>query len=195
MAHYIFLKSLRILGEFKKNSHTKIPPKSHCTKFQSLCKFKNLVFNSKRFSPWLRLTQPSQPSSSTCCAEIEQAPPLPPAGLTPLHGLLRPPPLKGKSHRIYSSSFPPLNSAPPLFNPPVTGGIEGLLQWWPWRHPDPPPPRLRPKKAIAPVKIPIAPSFLLLVPTMPAPSPSQIEAPPPVRRLPVTSVLGRIESL
>jgi hypothetical protein len=41
MAHYIFLKSLRSLEEFRKNPHVKIPPKSPSINFQSLAKFKN----------------------------------------------------------------------------------------------------------------------------------------------------------
>jgi hypothetical protein len=55
MSYYIFLKSLRILEEFRKNPHVKIPPKSSCANFQSLGKFKNPIFNSKisflRFRP------------------------------------------------------------------------------------------------------------------------------------------------
>jgi hypothetical protein len=47
MAYYIFLKSLRSIEEFRKNPHVKIPPKSPSTKFQSLGKFKNSIFNSK----------------------------------------------------------------------------------------------------------------------------------------------------
>jgi hypothetical protein len=47
MAYYIFLKSLRSLEEFRKNSHVKIPPKSRSTNFQSFGKFKNLIFNSE----------------------------------------------------------------------------------------------------------------------------------------------------
>jgi hypothetical protein len=33
MAYFIFLKSLRSIGEFRKNPHVKIPPKSPCTNF------------------------------------------------------------------------------------------------------------------------------------------------------------------
>jgi hypothetical protein len=47
MAYYIFLKFLRCLEEFRKNSHVKIPPKSPSTNFQSLGKFKNPIFNSE----------------------------------------------------------------------------------------------------------------------------------------------------
>jgi hypothetical protein len=47
MAYYIFIKSLRSLEEFRKNPHVKIPTKSPSTNFQSLGKFKNLIFNSE----------------------------------------------------------------------------------------------------------------------------------------------------
>jgi hypothetical protein len=47
MTYYIFLKSLRSLGEFRKNPLVKIPPKSPCANFQSLGKFKNPIFNSQ----------------------------------------------------------------------------------------------------------------------------------------------------
>jgi hypothetical protein len=47
MAYYIFLKSMRSLEEFRKNPHVKTPPKSPSTNFQSLDKFKNLIFNSE----------------------------------------------------------------------------------------------------------------------------------------------------
>jgi hypothetical protein len=49
MAYYIFLKSLRSLEEFRKNPHVKIPPKSPSTNFQSLDKFKNLIFLIQKF--------------------------------------------------------------------------------------------------------------------------------------------------
>jgi hypothetical protein len=55
MAYYIFLKSLRSLEEFRKNSHVKIPPKSPSTNFPSLGKFKiHFLFeknSSSEFSP------------------------------------------------------------------------------------------------------------------------------------------------
>jgi hypothetical protein len=60
-----FLKSLRSLEEFRKNPHVKIPPNYTCANFQSLGKFKNLIFNSEiLFSslsaqPTLRPTRPS----------------------------------------------------------------------------------------------------------------------------------------
>jgi hypothetical protein len=61
MAYYIFLKSLRSLEEFKKNPHIKIPPKSPCTNFQSLGKFKNPIFIPKMISLQI-LAQLAQPS-------------------------------------------------------------------------------------------------------------------------------------
>jgi hypothetical protein len=59
-AYFIFLKYLRSLEEFRKNSHVKIPPKSPCANFQSLGKFKDPIFNSKIL--FLRF-QPGQPYS------------------------------------------------------------------------------------------------------------------------------------
>jgi hypothetical protein len=49
MTYYIFLKSLRSLGEFRENPHVKIPPKSSSTNFQSLAKFKNPILIRKFF--------------------------------------------------------------------------------------------------------------------------------------------------
>jgi hypothetical protein len=51
MAYCIFLKSLRILEEFRKNLCVQIPPKSLCANFQSLSKFKNPILNPKIFFP------------------------------------------------------------------------------------------------------------------------------------------------
>jgi hypothetical protein len=70
MAYYIFLKSLRILEEFRKNPHVKIPPKSPSTNFQSLGKFKNPIFNLEilflDFGPADLAAHPaSQPSKPT----------------------------------------------------------------------------------------------------------------------------------
>jgi hypothetical protein len=49
--HIVFSKKyLRILEEFRKNPHIKIPPKSPCTNFPSLGKFNNPIFILKRFS-------------------------------------------------------------------------------------------------------------------------------------------------
>jgi hypothetical protein len=45
----LFLKSLRSLEEFRKNSHAKIPSKSPCTNFQNCQKNSNFKKKSKRF--------------------------------------------------------------------------------------------------------------------------------------------------
>jgi hypothetical protein len=59
MAYCIFLKSLRILEEFRKNPCVKIPPKSPCANFQSIGKFKNPIFILKGFFSF----RPNRPSS------------------------------------------------------------------------------------------------------------------------------------
>jgi hypothetical protein len=61
MAYYIFLKSLRSLEEFRKNSHVKICPKSPCANFQSLDKFRNPIFNSEILFPCFRPGRPCGP--------------------------------------------------------------------------------------------------------------------------------------
>jgi hypothetical protein len=81
MAYYIFLKSMRSLEEFRKNHHVKIPPKSPSTNFQSLGKFKNLIFNSEIIFPCFRPSQPCGPfglwpSQPTGCA-VPRRPKLP----------------------------------------------------------------------------------------------------------------------
>jgi hypothetical protein len=63
MAYYIFLKSVRSLEEFRKNPHVKIHPKSPCTNFQSLGKFKNPIFNSKILFPCFWPGRPCGPLS------------------------------------------------------------------------------------------------------------------------------------
>jgi hypothetical protein len=60
MAYCIFLKSLRILEEFRKNPCVKIPPKSPCANFQSPGKFKNPIFILKR-NFFQLLAQSAQP--------------------------------------------------------------------------------------------------------------------------------------
>jgi hypothetical protein len=68
MAYYIFLKSLRSLEEFRKNSHVKIPPKSPCANFQAMVNSKIQFLIQKFFSsllarPTLRPTRPlAQPA-------------------------------------------------------------------------------------------------------------------------------------
>jgi hypothetical protein len=61
MSHYIFLKSLRSLEEFRKNSHIKIPHKSPCANFHSPCKFNNLIFFQKEFFFIFRPSRPNGP--------------------------------------------------------------------------------------------------------------------------------------
>jgi hypothetical protein len=63
MSYYIFLKFLRGLEEFRKNPHIKVPPKSPCTNFQSLCKFKNPILFFERNFPWLSAQSAQQPAS------------------------------------------------------------------------------------------------------------------------------------
>jgi hypothetical protein len=89
MTYYIFLKSLRILEEFRKNPHIKIPPKSLCTNFQSLGKLKKSNFYSKKifssdFGPVslaappacsAYLAQPAQPAFFSLPVLTRQAPP------------------------------------------------------------------------------------------------------------------------
>jgi hypothetical protein len=59
MTYFIFLKSLRSLEEFRKNTHVKIPPKSPCANFQGLCIFKNSNFIQKSFFLQFRPIRPS----------------------------------------------------------------------------------------------------------------------------------------
>jgi hypothetical protein len=84
MAYFIFLKSLRSLEEFTKNPHVKITPKSPSTNFQSLDKFKNLIFNSEiPFSLFLARPPPLF-FSSPAAAHL-----LPPCLAQSAHRLLR----------------------------------------------------------------------------------------------------------
>jgi hypothetical protein len=61
MSYFIFLKSLRSLEEFRKIPHVKIPPKSPCANFQSLCIFENLNFIRKRIFLHFRPNGPERP--------------------------------------------------------------------------------------------------------------------------------------
>jgi hypothetical protein len=63
MAYCIFIKSLRILEEFRKNPCVKIPLKSPYANFQILGKFKNPIFLSKRISLQFRPSRPTGLSS------------------------------------------------------------------------------------------------------------------------------------
>jgi hypothetical protein len=64
MAYFIFLKSLRSLGEFRKNPHVKIPLKSPCANFQSHCIFKNSKFYSEIILLSFRPIQPIGPAAA-----------------------------------------------------------------------------------------------------------------------------------
>jgi hypothetical protein len=59
MAYFIFLKYLRNLEEFRKNTHVKIPPKSPCANSQNLDIFKNLIFIQKEIFFRFRRIRPS----------------------------------------------------------------------------------------------------------------------------------------
>jgi hypothetical protein len=108
MAYFIFLKSLRSLGEFRKNPHVKIPPKSPCANFQSIGIFKNSIFIRKEiffnFRPnrpsgqpahlafWPRASRPAEPAHQAESSPLllppslnEPATPLPPLA-PPRHG-------------------------------------------------------------------------------------------------------------
>jgi hypothetical protein len=62
MTYCIFIKSIRILEEFRKNLHIKIPHKSCCANFQSLGNFQNSYFIQNGIFPGLWLSPPSRPS-------------------------------------------------------------------------------------------------------------------------------------
>jgi hypothetical protein len=64
MAYFIFLKSLRSLGEFRKNHHVKIPPKSPCANFQSIGIFKNQILFRKEFFRHFRPIWPFDPAAA-----------------------------------------------------------------------------------------------------------------------------------
>jgi hypothetical protein len=75
MTYFIFLKYLRSLEEFRKNPHVKIPTKFPCANFQSLGKFKNLIFNSKIFLLHFRPGYPYRPTRPSAQLAL-LAPPL-----------------------------------------------------------------------------------------------------------------------
>jgi hypothetical protein len=115
MAYYIFLKSLRSLEEFRKNSDVKIPPKSPSTNFQSLGKFKNLIFNSEiHFSLFSARTtlQPTRP-----VAQPAHWPRRPRRSKPsrPAHLAARRSPLRGKYVFPFGSRLPRRPPLPRLF--------------------------------------------------------------------------------
>jgi hypothetical protein len=92
MAYYIFLKSLRSLGEFRKNPHVKIPPKSPSTNFPGLGKFKiQFLFeknSSSEFSPFGPVGLPTPLALS--CQPAQAIQPLP-GPKRPAHSASQPP--------------------------------------------------------------------------------------------------------
>jgi hypothetical protein len=123
MAYYIFLKSLRSLEEFRKNPHVKIPPKSPSTNFQSLGKFKNLIFNSEILFLAFGPTDPTARSTS--------GPASPPAASSPQAEIIPASPSslhvgRGFAENMFSLSDHAFPSRPPLPRlsvnraPPVT---------------------------------------------------------------------------
>jgi hypothetical protein len=102
MAYYIFRKSLRRLEEFRKNPHIKIPPKSPCTNFQSLGKFKNPIFILKRISLQI-LAQSAQPHHRSVGPFGPCSPPRPLLPLSPM-------PAK---HRLLLTCHHAMAAAPP----------------------------------------------------------------------------------
>jgi hypothetical protein len=85
MAYCIFLKSLRILEEFREIPLIKIPPKSPCTKFQSIGKIKNSILIQKEILSWVsaqsaqraswptRPFWPNRPSRLSSTSSTEQS--------------------------------------------------------------------------------------------------------------------------
>jgi hypothetical protein len=109
MAYFIFLKSLRSLGEFRKNPHVKIPPKSPCANFQSLGIFKNQILFEKEFPRHFRPIRPFDPAMAHFFPNRPYFSSSPPplglgltAGLAHPHGptghLLIPPALEPSTH-------------------------------------------------------------------------------------------------
>jgi hypothetical protein len=116
MAYCIFLKSLRILEEYRKTSCVKIPPKSSCANFQSLGKFKNLIFIQKGFFLASGPTGPaaSQPIQPFWPTQLRRPPSSyfakagrvsPPSRTPPRQG--RPPPAPWSGPDWSSPSLPP----------------------------------------------------------------------------------------
>jgi hypothetical protein len=109
MAYYIFLKSLRSLEEFRKNPHVKISPKSPSTNFQSLVKFKNLIFNSEILFLAFGPVDPA--------ARLASGPARPPTALSPQTEIRFPfrimPSRAGRLSLVSLSIEPHLSNSPP----------------------------------------------------------------------------------
>jgi hypothetical protein len=74
MAYFIFLKYLRSLEEFRKNTHVKIPPKSPCANFQSLGIFKNVIFIRKGIFFRIWPIRPSPSRAGPLCPQATGSP-------------------------------------------------------------------------------------------------------------------------
>jgi hypothetical protein len=70
MAYCIFLKSLRVLEEFRKNPHIRIPPKCPCANFQSLAKFQNPLEIENHFLLEILSLNPAQLAQPPLCWPI-----------------------------------------------------------------------------------------------------------------------------
>jgi hypothetical protein len=158
MSYFIFLKYLRSLEEFRKNSHAKFPPKFPYANFQSLDKFKNL---SSSLSA--RLPLPAH----SAFGPAGPASPSPPAGRSQL---CRPKPLGPRAPLAYLQKYVfffdsrLLFSAPSLYPPantwaPLVGFIFSTTPTDPDRVSTvPPAPRLGCRRAItAPITPPLIP--------------------------------------
>jgi hypothetical protein len=137
MTYFIFLKSLRILEEFRKNPHVKIPPKSPCANFQRIGIFKNQFLFGKEFSPSLPAHPAFRPSHDPFSFFCSGRAPLFPLGLGLTAGPAGPraggaPPSRHLPHRKTPPATPPspslharLKDGPHLssltFGPPELG--------------------------------------------------------------------------
>jgi hypothetical protein len=151
MAYFIFLKSLRSLGEFRKNPHIKIPPKFPCANFQRLCIFKNPKFYSEIILLSFRLIRRFGPAVAHSFFSNQQIfPPLPtrprpPGWPSPPSRPNRPPvvfflPHRSQARRCHRSASRRLHGRPdastgrekrphliPLHFPPFIGVISPLF--------------------------------------------------------------------
>jgi hypothetical protein len=139
MAYFIFLKSLRSLEEFRKNPHVKIPPKSPCANFQSLCIFKNSNFIRKIIFPPIP-AHPAQPRAApahfTPQAAVRALGPLGPLGLSSFD-------VFAKRHLFFEFAQ-------------SVNGVSSLSSVPSGPHPsDPPPSSRRPTQIMSPLRLTI----------------------------------------
>jgi hypothetical protein len=128
-----FLKSWRILEEFRKNPHLKISPKSPSTNFQSLAIIKNQIFIQKRI--FLHFRPSGQPAYSA-------SRPTPPSGLCFPHPACRP--MLPPGLRPVARPSWPTREVISLFatQPPLSSAQSRRrvkLPWLPQPSPRPPP--------------------------------------------------------